>query len=148
MAPPLGSFGDEAGPIIDQFIAAMGAPAMTEQQVVALLNDPSSSDEMMGTLLPFVYTDLENILNTPQGSWTQSQASFVAAVQTYIEQQRQAAARAAEADYEAWAKQTVGRRTSTNRRVGRRRRHHDHRSTSNDVDHVEYTAGPARRFPE
>lgn len=107
--PALGGFGPEAGPIIDQFLATMtdSTPPITWQQVVASLNDPATSAATMGLLMPFVYTDLANILDLPQSSWTQEQSDFVASVQAYIEAQRQAAAAQAEAGYQAWAISTA-----------------------------------------
>jgi filamentous hemagglutinin family protein len=104
----LGAFGPEAGNIVNAFLAALTDtnPPTTVTQVVNALADSSTSAAMIGLLLPFAYTDLENILNTPRSSWTSAQAEFVSYMQSYIQAQRQAAALQAEVDYENWAVKT------------------------------------------
>jgi hypothetical protein len=104
----MSGFGSEGFNIINTFLASMtdSTPPVTWQQVVASLNDPTTSAAMIGLLLPFAYTDLENILNTPRSSWTSAQAEFVSYMQYYIQAQRQAAALQAEVDYENWAVKT------------------------------------------
>ena len=91
--------------IIKNFVTEMAGittPPVTSASIYQALADPTSSTQMMGTLLPFIYTDLSNILNLPQSQWTAQQTSFVQAVQNYIQTQRQAAAQQAMADYQAW----------------------------------------------
>jgi hypothetical protein len=105
----LGSFGPEAGNVIDQFIASAtnSNPPVTRDQVIAALKNPDTSTATLGVLLPFLYADLDNILKLPQSSWTEAQADFVSQMQNYVQAQRQAAALQGEADYETWAKAAV-----------------------------------------
>ncbi len=107
--PGLGGFGPVAGTVIDMFLASMtnSNPPVTRAQVIAALNDPKTSTAMMGLLVPFLMTELDNILNTSLSSWTDAQTIFVKQMIAYVQAQRQAAAQKAQADYEAWAKAQV-----------------------------------------
>jgi filamentous hemagglutinin family protein len=98
----------EFNSVVNAFVAAMAGatqPPVTYDSVAAALGDPNQSTAMMGTLMPFVYTDLSTILNQPQSQWTPQQAAFVQSIQSYIQAQKQAAMQQAEADYQAWATQ-------------------------------------------
>jgi filamentous hemagglutinin family protein len=108
--PVLGGMGAEAKNVIDAFVASVSSPPLTAEQVTAMLKDPTTSATMLGTLIPYLYADLGSILDLPQSSWTPSQAFFVQQMQTYIQQQRQAAALQAEAQYETWANAQVAHR--------------------------------------
>jgi filamentous hemagglutinin family protein len=103
----IGSFGPEAGNVIDQFIATLtpSTPPVTREQVVASLKNPATAPAMEGLLLPFLFDDLKSILDQPESSWTEAQADFVGQVQKYIQSQREAAADQAAANYQAWAQQ-------------------------------------------
>lgn len=96
----------EIDKVIAEFVATMADatdPPVTVQSVRAALVDRDEAPVMLGTLLPFLYANLANILAAPESEWTPAQAGFVQAMQTYIETQRKAAAQQAMADYEAWA---------------------------------------------
>jgi filamentous hemagglutinin family protein len=91
--------------VIDALASALAGktPPVTSDSIRAALADPKQNATVMGALLPYMYTDLSNILATPQSQWTAQQAAFVVAFQNYIQVQREAAAQQAVADYQAWA---------------------------------------------
>lgn len=91
--------------VIQQFIATMAAQGITitDADIMEdLLTNPTSIE---GILLPYMMDDLNTILNLPQDQWTADQQAFVQAFQTFIQQQREAAAAQAQADYAAWQAQ-------------------------------------------
>lgn len=106
LLPPAGPARTELYSVIDAFVAGLAGattPPLTSDSVKLALTDPARSTTMMGTLLPFLFADLSNILAAPQSEWTPQQAAFVQMVESYIQMQRRAAAQQALADYQAWA---------------------------------------------
>lgn len=105
---------------LQNFIDAMAAAGVTvtKGQVYEALADPNLRNEMLGTLLPFVYRDLGEILALDESKWTPQQKAFVAAMQDYIQKQKKAAAAKGLADYVAWQNEQDRKRAETFKRHG------------------------------
>ncbi|HWD57327.1 MAG TPA: MBG domain-containing protein [Stellaceae bacterium] len=88
--------------VIDQFLAATGDSLAAVQLA---LKNPGTAAAMLGDLTPFLYADLQSILNIDQSQWTAQQTAFVQAFQNYIQAQKEAAANQAMADYQSWKEQ-------------------------------------------
>lgn len=102
----------EENSIVNEYAAASGLSTAT---IVQDLENPSTQATMMGNLLPFVYQDLTNILNTPPSQWTPAQQGFVTAVENFVQSQQEQAADQAAAAYQQWAQQqSLNLETSTN----------------------------------
>jgi len=94
--------------IVQSYVDAMAGsdPPVTFAHVENLLLGTSAQAlTLKGTLLPLAYAQLSTILDIPESEWTAAQRSFVAGIQTLIQEQRQQAAIKAENDYAAWEQQ-------------------------------------------
>ena len=97
----------ESNEVIQEFIDSdvnkNSHPPMTSDEVYqALESSGARHDAMLAALGPLVYSDLETLLNGNHSKWTGDQKAFVAAVTSFIEAQRKAAAQKAQSDYQAW----------------------------------------------
>lgn len=94
----------EQNRLLDQFSAALakaGATLSADQINLALAN-PATHDYMMGTLLPYLYQELANILDIAPANWSPEQQAYVTTLANYIHDQKVAAANKSQADYKAW----------------------------------------------
>ncbi|HEX3883081.1 MAG TPA: MBG domain-containing protein [Stellaceae bacterium] len=92
-------FGSEADNAIQQ---AINQGVLSADIYTQLAVDPASAQ---AAILPFLYSDLENILSLPQSSWTSDQTTFVNDFVAFVNQQKQAAALVAQNAYYEWYQQ-------------------------------------------
>ena len=95
------------GEIVDQFSSFLAGSGvkLSSNQINQALADPATRSYMMGTMLPFLYADFVNIINTDPSTWTPEQQAFVATMTNYIHDEKVAAANKAQSDYQAWQQQ-------------------------------------------
>ena len=94
--------------IVQNYVNAMAGtdPPVTLAGVEAELSmGGANAVTLQGDLLPFVYAQLETILDTNQSDWTPAEAAFVTGMENFISQQQQQAAIQAENQYAAWQQQ-------------------------------------------
>ena len=88
-------------------MAAASDPPADEGTILVALKSPAIAPTVMMLLDNYMMVELNTILNKDQKTWTADEKTFVQGMLDYINAQRTAAAKKAEADYEAWAKATV-----------------------------------------
>jgi hypothetical protein len=91
--------------VVGLFVDAMtkaGAKISDYDVTKALTGDPATRDAMLGTLLPFIFQELTDILALDAAKRTPQQTAYLATVEKYIQDQKTAAADEGMRQFQAW----------------------------------------------